>query len=545
MCERKVAIMENISPISSVTKNGSPAEQLWDANQFPDLASLTTLISHTAAPHELTTVRAPFTGQILGTVPICTIEDVQAALSTARTAQPAWAQTRLSERKAIFLRFHDLILQYQPELLNLLQVETGKNRLSAQDEVFDAIINCRYYAMRAERYLRPTRRKGALPLLTHTMELHQPVGVVGIISPWNYPLALTISDTIPALLAGNCVVLKPAEETPFIALYAASLLYQAGLPSEVFQIVTGKGRLVGPELIKVVDYLGFTGGTSTGRLLAAQAGERLIKCSLELGGKNAAIVLNDADLEKAVPGVLRGSFSNTGQLCVHMERIYVQNKIYDRFVPELVRQVQAMKVSAALDFSADMGSLISQSQLNKVTGHVADALQKGAILLTGGKARPDLGPFFFEPTLLMNVTPEMDLYAEETFGPVVSIYRFEAVEQAIQLVNASVYGLNSSVWTKDVRHGQQIAAQLQTGMSNVNEAVNAAWGSVDSPMGGMKASGLGRRHGAEGILKYTESRTLATQSLMLIGPSRFLPPERYAKVMTIILKLMKSLPGLR
>jgi succinate-semialdehyde dehydrogenase/glutarate-semialdehyde dehydrogenase len=537
--------MENISPISSVTKNGSPAEQLWDANQFPDLARLTTTISHTAAPQELTTVRAPFTGQILGTVPICTIEDVQAALSTARRAQPAWAQTRLSERKAIFLRFHDLILQHQPELLNLLQVETGKNRLSAQDEVFDAIINCRHYAMRAERYLRPTRRKGALPLLTHTMELHQPVGVVGIISPWNYPLALTISDTIPALLAGNCVVLKPAEETPFIALYAASLLYQAGLPSEVFQIVTGKGRLVGPELIKVVDYLGFTGGTSTGRLLAAQAGERLIKCSLELGGKNAAIVLNDADLEKAVPGVLRGSFSNTGQLCVHMERIYVQNKIYDRFVPELVRQVQAMKVSAALDFSADMGSLISQSQLNKVTGHVADALQKGAILLTGGKARPDLGPFFFEPTLLMNVTPEMDLYAEETFGPVVSIYRFEAVEQAIQLVNASVYGLNSSVWTKDVRHGQQIAAQLQTGMSNVNEAVNAAWGSVDSPMGGMKASGLGRRHGAEGILKYTESRTLATQSLMLIGPSRFLPPERYAKVMTIILKLMKSLPGLR
>ena len=382
--------METIVPISLEKINDVPAKQLWGTIKIPDLACLTALIPQTGTPHDLTTVRAPFTGEILGAVPICTPEDVQLALQHARTSQRSWAQTRISERKAIFLRYHDLILQHQEELLNLLQVEAGKSRLTAQDEVFDVVINSRYYAVRAERFLRPQRRKGALPLLTHTMELHQPLGVVGIISPWNYPLSLTISDAIPAILAGNCVVMKPAEETPFIALYAAQLLYEAGLPPEVFQVVTGKGRIIGPVFIKEANYLCFTGGTSTGRLLAGQAGERLIKCSMELGGKNPAIVLDDADLDKAVPGILRGSFANSGQLCVHMERVYVQGGIYDRFVSELVRQVKEMKISAALDFSADMGSLISQDQLDKVTRHVEDALQKGAILLTGGKARPDI-----------------------------------------------------------------------------------------------------------------------------------------------------------
>jgi len=542
---KKETVVETTASLSPEKIKDVPIKQLWGTRKRPDFVQLTTLISHIDTAHELTTIRAPFTGELIGTVPICTTEDVQMALQRARDAQRSWSKTRISERKAIFLRYHDLVLDRQEELLDLLQVEAGKSRLTAQDEVFDVVINTRHYAVRADKYLRPHRRKGALPLLTHTMELHQPVGVVGIISPWNYPLALTISDAVPAILAGNCVVLKPAEETPFIALFAVQLLYEAGLPHDVFQVVTGKGRVVGPVFIKEADYLCFTGGTSTGRLLAGQAGERLIKCSMELGGKNPAIVLDDADLDKAVTGIRGGSFANAGQLCVHMERLYVQSGIYDRFVPEFVRRVKEMKVSPAMDFSADMGSLISQDQLDKVTLHVEDALQKGAILLTGGKARPDIGPFFFEPTLLTGVTPDMKVYADETFGPVVSIYKFDEVEQAIQMANASSYGLNSSVWTRDVRRGEQIARQLKTGTSNVNEALNAAWGSVDSPMGGMKASGLGRRHGMEGIMKYTEPQTVATQSLMLIGPNRFMPPVLYAKTMTVILKLMKAIPGLR
>jgi len=515
------------------------------AKKLPDFEALAALVKHGDTPHERTTVRAPFTGEVLGSVPVCNVEDVEAAVKRARAAQQTWSKTSMAERKAIFMRYHDLVAERQEEMLNLLQIEAGKSRLTAVDEVFDVLINSRHYAVRAAKYLRPQRRKGALPLLTQTKELHHPIGVVGIISPWNYPLALAVSDAIPALLAGNSIILKPAEETPFIALFGVQLLYEAGLPREVFQVVTGKGRVIGPTFVKKMDYLCFTGGTSTGRLLASQAGEQLIKCSMELGGKNPAIVLDDADLEKATVGVMRGIFANAGQLCIHIERIYVQSGIHDRFVAELTRKVKEMNISSALDFSADMGSLISQGQLNKVTQHVGDALQKGATLLTGGKPRPDLGPLFFEPTLLTNVTPEMELYAEETFGPVASIYRFDKVEEAIQMANNSAYGLNSNVWTRNVRQGQWVASQIQTGTSNVNEAFSAAWGSVDAPMGGMKASGLGRRHGAEGILKYTESQTIATQRVMLIGPNRLLPRNWYTKVMFMVLKLMKLIPGLR
>ena len=213
--------METTAPISPEKINVAvPAKQLWGARRIPDLARLTALISCTDTLHDVTIVRAPFTGETLGAVPICTTDDVQMAIQRARTAQHTWADTPMSERKAIFLRYHDLVLKHQEELLDLLQVEAGKSRLTAVDEVFDVVINSRHYAVRAAKYLRPHRRKGALPFLTNTMELHQPVGVVGIISPWNYPLALTISDAIPAILAGNCVVLKPAEETPFIALFA-------------------------------------------------------------------------------------------------------------------------------------------------------------------------------------------------------------------------------------------------------------------------------------------------------------------------------------
>ncbi len=537
--------METTVPLSQEKTKTVPASLTAELKPFPDLKQLAQLVTLTAGEREHTTVRAPFTGEVLGTAPRCTDEDVQLALQRARAAQPVWAQTPMTQRKRIFLRYHDLVLARQEELLNVLQMEAGKSRLNAIDEVFDVAINCRHYAVRAANYLRPRRRKGALPLLTSTFEVRHPVGVVGIVSPWNYPLVMAVSDAIPALLAGNTVVLKPSEETPFIALLAVSLLYEAGLPRDAMQVVTGKGRVIAPALIRGSDFLAFTGGTSTGRLLAAQAGENLIKCSMELGGKNPAIVLDDADLNKAVTGVLRGCFANTGQLCVHTERIYVQSGIYDRFVPALAQRVKELALTNKLEFSEGMGSLISQAQLDKATEHVQDALQKGATLLAGGKARPDLGPFFFEPTLFTNVTPQMALYAEETFGPVASVYRFDDVEDAIRMANDSPYGLNSSVWTRNTGRGRQIARRLETGTANINEAFSASWGSVDSPMGGMKESGLGRRHGADGILKYTEPQTIATQSVMLIGPNRLLPPERYAKVMTFVLKLMRWVPGWR
>ena len=536
--------MENTTPSTKINARGH-SERTAPAHRYPELNELVKLVTHTAAPHEQTTVRMPFNGEVLGDVPICTAEDVQLALRDAHLAQPCWAATSLLHRKAIFLRFHDLVMKNCDGLLDLLQMEAGKTRLNALDEVCDVAINARHYAYHARQYLRPRRRKGLLPIFTRALELHPPLGVVGLIAPWNYPLVLAISDAIPAMLAGNTVVIKPAEETPYLALYGAHLLYQAGLPRDVFQVVTGRGREIGPTLLDGIDYFGFTGGTSTGRLLSGQAGSHLIKYSMELGGKNPAIVLDDADLAKAVDGVMRGVFSNAGQLCIHIERLYLQAGIYERFVSALVKRTRAMKVSAALDFDVDMGTLLSQAQLDKVSLHMADALGKGATVLTGGKTRPDLGPYFYEPTLLTGVKPGMQLYAEETFGPVVSIYRFDQVEQAIQAANDSTYGLNSSIWTRNVRQGQCIARQLQTGTVNINDSYIAAWGSVEAPMGGMKASGIGSRHGREGILKYTDSQTIATQLVVPFSPSGLLTPNRYAAVMISLMKLMKALPFLR
>jgi len=512
---------------------------------LPDLARLAGLVTRTDEPHESQAVRAPFNGQVLGSVPVCTAQDVQLALRRARIAQAGWAKTDIAQRSRVFMRYHDLVMQHRDEFLNLIQWETGKARLNALDEVFDVCINCRHYAARATRYLRPKRRKGALPLFTQTVEYLHPRGVVGFIAPWNYPLTLAISDPIPALLAGNSAVLKPAEETPFTTLFAASLLYQAGLPRDVFHVVTGKGRIIGPVMLDEIDFLSFTGGTATGRKLASQAGERLIKCSMELGGKNPAIVLDDADIPKAVEGIVRAAFSNAGQLCVHMERLYLQDGIYERFLPALLKRVKEMKISSALDFDVEMGSLISQDQFDKVSQMVADAAAQGAVILTGGKARPDLGPYFYEPTLLTNVRAGMEVYSEEVFGPVLCVYRFTELEQAIQAANESSYGLNASIWTGDIRLARQIAVRLQTGTVNINDGYAAAWGSVDAPMGGMKASGIGRRHGAEGILKYSESQTVAVQSVIPIGPFGALNPRRYAALLTALLKLMMKIPFLR
>ena len=537
--------MENTTSIAQISNQGRLYKDTLLSEQFPDIHDLEKIVRVEDGLHQLTTVRIPVEGRILGTVPISTVEDVKAALARSRSAQVEWALTSFEQRKSIFLRFHDLVMKNRDGLLDLLQLEAGKTRLNALEEVLDVAINSRYYASRAKKYLRARQRKGAFPILTHTMESYHPVGVVGFISPWNYPLAMAASDAIPALIAGNSVILKPAEETPFSALFGAKLLYEAGVPRDVFQVVTGRGRDISPTLLEGIDFLSFTGGTATGRLLARQAGEHLIKCSMELGGKNPAIVLDDANLDKTVEGVLRGAFSSAGQLCIHIERLYVQNGIYDQFVEALVKRTREMKVSGALDFNVDMSSLLSQTQLDKVKNHITDAVNKGATILTGGKNLPELGPYFHEPTIMTNVKPGMEMFAQETFGPVLAVYCFNTIEDAVRLANDSMYGLNASIWTRNVSSARKIARSIKAGTVNINEAYAATWGSVDSPMGGMKASGIGRRHGREGILKYTESQTVATQSLIPIGPFGLLPPQRYAAMITWILKLMKMLPFLR
>ena len=265
----------------------------------------------------------------------------------------------------------------------------------------------------------------------------------------------------------------------------------------------------------------FTGSTATGRKVAAQCGERLKDCSMELGGKNALLVLPDAPLWRAVPGAVQGITSNSGQLCISIERVYVHDAVYDAFVPRLAEALRAVRLGSSLTFADDMGSLASAEQLAKVAAHVDDAVGKGAEVLAGGRARPDLGPYFYEPTLLAGVTEDMELCRAETFGPVAAVYRCSSVDEMVARANDSEYGLNASVWTRDVRAGREIAARIQTGTVNVNEAYAATWASA-APMGGWKQSGLERRHGRHGILKYTDPQTVAAQHLLNIGTPPFL-----------------------
>jgi succinate-semialdehyde dehydrogenase/glutarate-semialdehyde dehydrogenase len=482
----------------------------------------------------------PFTGEKLADLPESTPEDVATAFERARAAQPAWAATPVRARAAVLLRFHDLVLSRQAEVLDLIQLETGKARLHAHEEVQAVAVVARHFGHRAAAYLKPKRHAGAIPTLTKVTELRQPRGVVGQIAPWNYPLELSVGDALPAFVSGNAVVMKPDTETALTALWARDLLIEAGLPAEVFQVVLGDGPVVGPEVVKHADYVSFTGSTRTGRQVAQGAAARLVGVTLELGGKNAMLVLKDADVEKAVAGAVRACFSSAGQLCMSIERLYVHESVADDFVARFAARTKAMRLGNSLAYGADMGSLVGERQLEAVTRHVTEAVEKGAKLVAGGVARPDIGPLFYEPTILEGVEAPMAVCNEETFGPVVSIYRFTDEDEAVALANATPYGLNSSVWTKDSKRGHQVAARLRTGTVNINEGYASAYGSVQSPMGGMKDSGLGRRHGSEGILKFTEAQTIAQQRLIPIAPSFGMNDEKYAAFMTRSLKVMKA-----
>ncbi|MFG3039263.1 succinic semialdehyde dehydrogenase [Streptomyces sp. NPDC048330] len=498
-----------------------------------------------AAPHAVrVTTNAPYTGEPLADLPVSTPADVEAAFARARIAQRSWAATPIDARKRILLRYHDLVLARRDEALDLMQAENGKTRRDAFLEVVDIGVVSRYYARTAARYLRPRRRRGAVPVLTHTTELRHPRGVVTVISPWNYPLSMAAGDTVPALMAGNAVVQKPDTQTALTALWSMDLMYEAGLPTDVWQMVIGPGSSLGGALMDNADSMMFTGSTATGRRIASDAGRRLISASLELGGKNAMIVLDDADIEKAAEGAVHACFPSAGQLCVSVERLYVAESVRDRFVAAFVARTEKLRIGAAYDYSMDVGSLTTPSQLRTVTEHVDDAVAKGATVLAGGKARPDLGPLFHEPTILTDVTPDMTVHDHETFGPVVSVYSYRDTDEAVARANATPYGLNAVVWTRNGERGRAVAARIHAGTVNVNEAFAAAWGSIDAPMGGMGDSGLGRRHGAEGILKYTEAQTVAHQRVQGFHPPPAITPERWATLLTRALKVMKAV-GIR
>jgi acyl-CoA reductase-like NAD-dependent aldehyde dehydrogenase len=483
----------------------------------------------------------PFNGQPIGTIPQSTADDVAEAFRRARRAQQQWARTSIDERQAALLRLHDLLFERQAEISDVICWESGKARKDAYDEPVHVALTARYYGRTGHQHLDTRRVAGVVPGLTRVEVNRIPKGVVGIISPWNYPFTLALCDGLPALLAGNAVVHKPDAQTMLTALMGVELLEEAGFPRDLWQVVAGPGKVLGSEMIGRADYICFTGSTSTGKLIAKQCAERLIGCSLELGGKNPILVLRDADLDRAAEGAVRACFSNAGQLCVSTERMFVADQVYDRFMERFVSRVKAMRLQPGLAWGSDMGTLISQAQLEAATHHVDEARAKGARVLAGGRPRPDLGPYYYEPTVLEGVTPDMACFKDETFGPVVSVYRFSDEADAVARANEGEYGLNASVWSQDGTRARAVAKQIRCGTVNVNEGFAATFASIDAPMGGMRQSGLGRRQGAEGIHRYTDSQSVATQRLIRFGPMLGLSDERYHKVMAAQLKLLKKL----
>lgn len=482
-------------------------------------------------------VVSPLTGEELHQIESHSPEQVLAAFATARQLQPEWQRTPANQRAAVAKRLHRVILDNQDALLEQLQAETGKSRAHAFEELAGALGAVRYYAAKSPKALRSVRAKSAVPFLISTVVDRVPVGVVGVITPWNYPLALTMMDVIPALLAGNAVVQKADNQTAKTTKLARDLAEAAGLPSGLWQVVQGDPELVGNAVVDNADYVAFTGSTATGRKVGVRAAARLIGFSLELGGKNPMIVLPGANAGKAAELALAAAFGNSGQLCVSIERVYAPQAMVPELLRELEQRVAALKLGTSDDFEHDLGPLTSQAQLARVKGKIADGVAAGARVVVGGEAAPALGLNYYLPTVVAVDSTDNPLLKEEVFGPVIAVVGYKNVDEAVQLANDSEYGLNSSV-VGPVALARQVASRLQTGSVNINEGYRASMATLDAPMGGMKQSGFGRRSGIQGLLRYTEPRTVSVARTWPLGlPTRGHHYRRMAPLMSMLAKI--------
>lgn len=449
-------------------------------------------------------VRNPATGGTAGRVPDLAPAEVEAAVARARAAQPAWEELGLSGRGAVLKRAQRWLMDNAERITDTIISETGKAREDAQiAEIAYGAAALGFWAKRAPKYLKPEKIRSSNPfLLGKGIELaYKPLGVVGVIGPWNFPLTNSFGDCIPALAAGNSVVLKPSEVTPLTSLLMAEMLAESGLPDDVFQVVTGRGD-TGAALIDHVDFIQFTGSTRTGTAVMKRAAETVTPVGLELGGNDPMIVLADADLERAANGAAYYSMLNGGQICISVERAYVEDAVYDEFVEKVGSKVAALRqgVPGAAG-ETDIGAVTTPDQLELIESHVADAVAKGARVVTGGKRAEIGGGSFYEPTVLADCTHEMEIMREETFGPTLPIMRAGDADDAVRLANDSPYGLQGSVWTRSVGRGRKLARRLEAGSVSINDAV-LIYTALEVPMGGMKRSGIGSRHGSSGIRKY-------------------------------------------
>ncbi|MCW2921714.1 MAG: gabD1 [Thermoleophilia bacterium] len=492
-------------------------------------------------------VHNPATGELVASIPTTDPAGVEAMARAARAAQARWAARTWRERAKVVARFHDLVFERQDEILDTIQRENGKARRDALAELVTVAGTARYYLAHGRRHLHEKRARGGVPLLTRARTAWHPHGLIGMITPWNFPFILGVADALPALLAGNAVLTKPSEVTPMSTLLARELLIEAGLDGDLFQVLVGTGPDLGEPLLDAVDMIGFTGSTATGRIIATGAAQRLIPSSLELGGKNPMLVLPGANVDDAVHGLMTGGFANSGQTCICVERVYVHEEIWDEFVAAATRRVGELDVRWSTDFSADMGSLASVEHAGQVRAHVQDAIDKGATVLVGGADVPAAGAAFVTPTLLTDTNSTMLAHADETFGPVVRLERVRSAEHALELANDSELGLNGSVWAGGRREARAIARRLEVGTANVNSTL-LIYNSYDVPMGGIRQSGLGRRHAASGIQKYCRQQSIVESFAKGGGYELLLrvtdSPKR-ARMLLRVVKLWRRIPGIR
>ena len=443
----------------------------------------------------------PATGAVLGTIPDMGAAETARAIDAAHAAFPAWSRTTAGERAALIKRLHDLLLEHQDDLARLMTAEQGKPLAEAKGEIAYAAAYLEWFAEEARRMYGDTIPGHAAD--KRIMVLRQPVGVVAMITPWNFPSAMLARKIAPALAAGCTVVAKPATQTPYSALALAVLAERAGLPAGVLNIVTGRdARAIGGELTgnPKVRKLSFTGSTGVGKTLMAQCAGTMKRISMELGGNAPFIVFEDADLDAAVDGAIASKYRNTGQTCVCANRLFVHEAVYDAFAEKLAAAVAKLRVGDGLAGATDQGPLIDAKALEKVEEHVADAVAKGARVAAGGK-RHALGGTFYEPTLLLDANADMLLAREETFGPVAPLFRFSSEDEVLALANDTEVGLAGYFYTRDLARAFRVAEALECGIVGVNTGLVST---AVAPFGGVKESGTGREGSKYGLDDYTE-----------------------------------------
>ncbi len=468
-----------------------------------------------AAPGGTIVVTCPATAEVVGSVPVTSAPRVELVAARLRAAQPGWQAMGVKKRARWLGKWRDWNFDHEDELITLVQSESGKSWGDASSEIlFTGAIN--YWAENAAQFLadETVRAAGAANVAKKLTIVYEPYPLVGVITPWNYPLVMPLMDIPAALMAGCAVVSKPSEFTPLTWQAAVAGWKEIGAP-DVLDAVFGAGE-TGSAVVNAVDYVMFTGSTRTGREVAVAAAQRLVPCSLELGGKDAMIVCADADIDRAVEGAIWGGFANAGQTCIAVERLYVEAPVYDEFVSKLVAKTAELRqgMDAAHDYSYDIGAMANEEQLTIVSRHIEDAVSKGAKVLTGGQPIDGTG-LFYRPTVLVDVDHGMDCMRDETFGPTLPVMKVGDTAEAIEKANDSRYGLSGSVWTRDKAKGMALAKQMKTGAVEINNVLQIAF-QFPAPVGGWNESGLGSRYGgAGGIRKYCRTKSIVADRVAM------------------------------